>query len=684
MLTTFIERRGNASRKFAAGLCAVFLTTYIGVFNIEVKCALAQEKFGEPTPQIQANFGTSTATTINSTYSGLKGLLFGTSGQYNANGNYTNTSTNYYSNKFGSPTPQQYQNYINQNSGVSGFFKSLFSGTGTSTSTTTTSNTTYPLTNGYVTGATTFGSPVNSTIASTGTAATRSTANLYTTVNTNTAYSNQYKTLGKQVGGTLGSFIGGSMDLVSFSGNKVVSAGNVAINGLANAKGAINNGMAAATSGLVGTFGKVLGFGGRVIAGAAKAALTIPMLAIKAGVYLTAVATAGTVRILGAGLNALRNVTDSTTAGIGNLSTQTNNLYTNVNTAFGNSMQNVNYQVNSTATQNFNNQTFGYNLNNTITYANTLQQTTIANQGLVGVVQTSAANAMNDFSANTQIAKLSIIEVGRKLAYNTAVLLHGAASNSAVALSLSIKNIETAKTQLKSLKAMNDNGVINPAVYKQYLSQIKTQLDQAQASLKTTSQSINSAYLTTLSNINGTRNYLNQNNVQITNQMNQFGYYTSYTISANSTTYGYLSQLNQYNTNLTTLNNTYNNTYNTIQNSNNFGNSGSGISNTTSTASTLKSLIGLNESGSAERQVSADAASSDNTISKNQSIETSTGGENAESKAAYDKYMAAYNKYTTVLANDSDNSAEVDKALDEYKTAYENYQQVYQKSLSGK
>jgi len=658
-------------------MAAIFLSVSILAFNYDLSAALAQIQ-----GQNSNNFGTfGTYNYTNEVNSGTKGILNGltgnNSGGYNA---YIPNAAAYnqdpFNTKFGTQsTYQQYQ----QQAGFSGFLKGIFSGGSNSTA----AYNTYNTYNAYNTGNTysnynaynaynnmynantitaiqsnNFGNPQPGS-ANYNNYYNNNANNYYNTTGNNYYNAQMGQTAQKLGGGALARFFGGIVDGVTFVGGKVVYAGEKAITGLNNVNGRIAMGMAASTTGLVGAIGKALGFGARVVIGAAKVAVTIPVLAAKAGIYLTTVSCVGTVRLLGSGLNALKNITGNSTSGLNQLNYNVSSL-SNQTLAFGANPQNTNYYTyNSNLPANFNNQQFGNQLNNTLLYTNQLQQNMTTSQGVVNTIQLGAQKTMSNFKINTKIAGITLLELGAKLVYKTASLLSGSASSVSLALGQSIQNMEYTKANLRLIKEMNKQGIINPYLYQQYLTQSQQAINQSQNLFGTANQNINNSYLTTLSNINQTRNYINTNNLAITNQMNQYGN----SLYTQNLPY---NALNQYNNNFLALNNAY------TQVNGTFGNPQPSNMQTTSTVnSTISNLFNFNEGASAERKPDEGSAAS-----------VETRDQSPEVRKAYENYMAAYNKYIGLLAKDSEDgkAADVSSALEEYKKAYSEYEALSNKA----
>jgi len=662
----YLIRNSRFTKLSIVAQCALFLITYMYVFGLDVTAASAQQ-FNEARPNISTFSNTVNNTA--STYTGLTSFL-SNGGNYNTTYSNYNTRSNFVTPNFNSSTstikPAQY-------TGVLGFIRGLFTGTTTNSVTTTTSNygytgTTYGTTNyNYSTPyATTYANASTNKFNQTNT--TNSTVGTYPAL-TNT-YSNVGRVYGQNVGGVVGGFLGGTMDFVNFVGGKIVYGGNRLLNGLTNATGNIATGVAYSTTGLVGTMGNVLGIGGRIILGAAKVALTIPILALKAGIFLTAVATVGTVRLLGAGLDILKSIVGTSATGVHTLDTNLTNLYNQTGT-FGTITPSTTYQVGTTGAQNFNSQQFGQNVNNTYTYANTLQQNLTTNQGIANSIGLSAQKIKNDMAIDTKLAGLTIVELGKKLAYTTASLVSGSASQTSLVLGQSIQNIEYTKAQLKMIKAMNDSGTVNPYLCQQYIIQAKAKLKQANAILNTANQSISNSYLATLTNIQNTRNYLNQNNATITNQMNSYGTGNIYQQTIPYTT------LNTYNSNVNYLNGTYSNfnslTYATVpQQSTTFSNSAT-TSNTTGVAANT-GLTFFDQSQTAERQNAATDTAARVTSAAPAATDAAATTAGTDIRSLQEKYTAAYTKYVNLAAAGDDKAAEAGAALEEYKKAYLDFQ----------
>ncbi|HBC76123.1 MAG TPA: hypothetical protein DC017_14980 [Candidatus Wallbacteria bacterium] len=677
MITTYFTRRKRSAKISSAVLAAIFLSVTLVAFNFDLSDAIAQVQ-----GQNSNNFGTfGTYNYSNEVNNGTTGIWRSITGS--GNGSYNTAYSNAYTQdpfkvKFG--TTNMNVELSKNTSGVTGFIKSLFSGSSTAV------NSTY---NAYNNGYNAYGSnnaynAYNNlynanTITTTnvkpgqfGYPQTGSTA-YNTTYNTTTGNYNYYTTTPNNLsavtgltaqklgGGALAKFFGGIIDGVSFVGGKAVYAGEKAIFGLTNVSGRINMGMAASTTGLVGTIGKVLGFGARVVIGAAKVAITIPVLAVKAGVYLTTLACAGTVRVLGGGLNALKTIVGANNNNVNQLGYSITGLARETVQSLG--TQNVNYNVNgANLPVNYNNQQFGTQLNNSMLYANQVQQNMTTSQGLVNTIQTGAQKTMNNFKINTKLAGITLLELGTKLVYKTASLVSGSASNVSLALAQSIMNMENTKTNLRLLKQLNSQGVVNPYLYQQYLSQAQLGVTNSQNLFGTANQNINNSYLSTLSNINQTQNYINSNSLAITNQMNQYGN-SLYTQNLPYNT------LNQYNNGYTTLNNSYGTLNGT------FGYSQPANQQTTSTTSnTLSNLFNFNEGASAERK--PDTGSAAGVENREQSPEV---------KKAYENYLASYNKYIELISKDGQDGKAVDSsaALEEYKKAYSEYEAVANKAASG-
>lgn len=656
----YFIRNGKLTKVSIVVHCALFLFTYMYVFGLDVTTAAAQEKFGSAKPStISPNFGTPTYTS--NTYNGLSSYTT-SGGNYNTTYSNYNSNSNFVNPQFGNSGNLQPAQYT----GVVGFIRGLFTGNNNNYTTTSTANYGYTGVNygtnnyGY-----TYTTPYTNSYYSTTNALNGNTTNFGTALPTTSTYNSTYNTTGvvngvsstysnagrvygQSVGGAVGAFLGGTMDVVSFVGGKIVYGGTRVLNGLANATGNIGTGIGYASSGLVGTMGNVLGLGGRIILGAAKVALTIPILALKAGIYLTALATVGTVRLLGAGLNILKSIVGTSAAGVNTLGNNLNNLYTQAGVL----------GTTGTVTYNNNCQQFGQNVNNTYTYANTLQQNMVTNQGIANSVSLSAQKIKNDMSINANLAGLTLVEVGKKLAYATASLVCGSASQTSLVLGQTIQNIEYTKAQLKQIKAMNDSGMVNPLLCKQYIADAKLKLDQANALLKGANQSINNSYFNTLTNIQNSRAYITQNNAMITNQMNTYGTSNIYqqTIPYNT--------LNTYNSNVNYLNNTYSSynpvTYATVpQATTNFANS-SVTSNTTGTVSANTGMLFFDQTQSSERQ--------------NAPAETSAAPASTDLRTLQEKYTAAYKKYIELAAAGDDKASAANAALEEYRKAYLDFQ----------
>jgi len=567
-----LVRNKKITRISIIGVCAFFMASYVLLFNFETQ-AFAQ------------NFGTPGA--VNSSFTGLNSLTSNNS-NYNANGNYTSTSSAYFNQpQFGQQTSNVTQLQNQNGTGVMGFFRGLFSGVGTA-------NSSYANNNAFTTGS------YNNYNSS------NNYQNFAGYTNNNYAYNNTY-----------------------------------------------SNTIGTATNGLIGSVGNVLGFGARMVIGAAKVALTLPVLAVKATVYLAVKVIAGTVNLLGRGIGAVKSILTGSSAGVNTLNYQVGNLY-NQTTVLGTA--NTNYNTTNTAAG-FNNQQFGTNLNNTYNYANNLQQNLTYNQGLVNTINTGATQAMSNFSINTKLLGLNVIELTTKLAYGTAKLLSGAASQTSQALAQTIAGIEYTKANLRAIKQLNKQGVVNPYLYQQYLGQSQQTLNNSSALLYKANQTVDNSYFGTLSNINTNRGYLIQNGAATTNQMNLLG--TSGNIYSQQVAN---NAYNQYNNGYTALTNTYGGVYN----SNTFGtpqtsNQLTSTPTTSSLSSTLAN-IGFNQ-GSAERSVTSSA--------------TLGGNENAEVKKAQEKYTAAYDKYIKTLnSGDNAGSSDITSALEEYKSAYGEYQKL--------
>jgi hypothetical protein len=682
-----LSKKKRAAKLSITAMTAIFLSVSLLAFNYDLGAALAQIQ-----GQNSNNFGTfGTYNYTNEVNSGTKGIwnnLTGrNSGGYNS---YIPNAAAYnqdpFNTKFGTRTTyQQYQ----QQAGFTGFLKGIFSGGSNSTAAYNTYNTYNPAnTTGTYSNYNAYNAYNNMYNANTITAIqsnkfgnpqpgsanynnyyntnannyynTTTGNNYYNTTTGNNYYNTQMgQTAQKLGGGALARFFGGIVDGVTFVGGKVVYAGEKAITGLNNVNGKIAMGMAASTTGLVGAIGKALGFGARVVIGAAKVAITIPVLATKAGIYLTTVSCVGTVRLLGSGLNALKNITGNSTSGLNQLNYNVSNL-SNQTLAFGTNPQNTNYYTNnSNFPTNFNNQQFGNQLNNTLLYTNQLQQNMTTSQGVVNTIQLGAQKTMTNFKINTKIAGITLLELGTKLVYKTASLLSGSASSVSLALGQSIQNMEYTKANLRLIKEMNKQGIVNPYLYQQYLTQSQQSINQSRNLFGTANQNINNSYLSTLSNINQTRNYINTNNPAITNQMNQYGN-SLYTQNLPYNT------LNQYNNNFSNLNNTY------TQVNGTFGNPQPANMQTTSTVnSTISNLFNFNEGASAERKPNEGAAAS-----------VETRDQSPEVRKAYENYMAAYNKYIDLLAKDSEDgkAADVSSALEDYKKAYSEYETLSNKA----
>lgn len=664
MITMYFSKKKKTAKLSLAAMAAIFLSVSAFAFNCDLSDAIAQVQ-----GQNSNNFGTfGTYNYTNEVNSGASGIWRSITGSNS--GNYVNTNATAYNQdpfkiKFG--TTNANIQLSQTTGGVTGFFKGLFSGGTTSSSTGynayNTGYNTYSNVNAY----NAYNNLYNSnTITTTAVQPNRfgspqpGSAGYNSYYNTTTGNYNYYtttpaigQTAQKLGGGALARFFGGIVDAVTFVGNKVVYAGEKAIVGLNNTSGRINMGMAASTTGLVGAIGKVLGFGARVVIGAAKVAITIPVLATKAGIYLTTVACVGTVRLLGGGLNALKNIVGISSSGVNQVNYNVSNLY-NQTQVLG--TQNTNYYTTgSNFPSTFNNQQFGNNLNNTLLYANQVQQNMTTSQGLVNTIQLGAQKTMSTFKANAKIAGITLLELGAKLVYKTSELLSGSASSVSLALAQSIQNMEITKAQLRLIKALNKQGIVNPALYQQYLALAQSSLTQSQYALGNANQNINNSYLSTLSNINQTTNYINSNGSMITNQMNQYGN----SLYTQNLPY---NAFNQYNSNLTTLNNSYSTVNGT------FGNAQpANLQNTSTTSSTLSNLFNLNEGASAERKPNQGAAAA---------IETRD--QSPEVRKAYDNYMASYNKYIDLLAKDGEsaNANDISAALEEYKNAYSEYEAV--------
>lgn len=666
-----LSKKKRSAKLSITAMAAIFISVSIFSFNYDLDAAMAQVQ-----SQNSNNFGTfGTYNYTNEVNSGTKGIWNSLTGSNSSGYNsYIPNAAAYnqdpFNTKFGTQsTYQQYQ----QQAGFTGFLKGIFSGGSNSTAAYNTYNTanttgTYSNYNAYnaynnIYNANTitaiqsnnFGNPQPGSANY-----NTSTNNYYNTTTGNNYYNTQMgQTAQKLGGGALARFFGGIVDGVTFVGGKVVYAGEKAITGLNNVNGRIAMGMAASTTGLVGAIGKVLGFGARVVIGAAKVAITIPVLATKAGIYLTTVSCVGTVRLLGSGLNALKNITGNSTSGLNQLNYNVSNL-SNQTLAFGTNPQNTNYYTNnSNLPANYNNQQFGNQLNNTLLYTNQLQQNMTTSQGVVNTIQQGAQKTMTNFKINTKIAGITLLELGTKLVYKTASLLSGSASSVSLALGQSIQNMEYTKANLRLIKEMNKQGIINPYLYQQYLTQSQQAINQSQNLFGTANQNINNSYLNTLSNINQTRNYITTNNTSLTNQMNQYGN-SLYTQNLSYDT------LNQYNNNFSNLNNTY------TQVNGTFGNAQPSNLQTTSTVtSTLSNLFNFNEGATAERKPNEGSAAS-----------VETRDQSPEVRKAYENYMAAYNKYIDLLAKDSEDgqAADVSSALEEYKKAYTEYETLSNKA----
>jgi len=671
MITMHLSKKKRSAKLSITAMAAIFISVSIFSFNYDLDAAMAQVQ-----SQNSNNFGTfGTYNYTNEVNSGTKGIWNSLTGSNSSGYNsYIPNAAAYnqdpFNTKFGTQsTYQQYQ----QQAGFTGFLKGIFSGGSNSTAAYNTYNTanttgTYSNYNAYnaynnIYNANTitaiqsnnFGNPQPGSANY-----NTSTNNYYNTTTGNNYYNTQMgQTAQKLGGGALARFFGGIVDGVTFVGGKVVYAGEKAITGLNNVNGRIAMGMAASTTGLVGAIGKVLGFGARVVIGAAKVAITIPVLATKAGIYLTTVSCVGTVRLLGSGLNALKNITGNSTSGLNQLNYNVSNL-SNQTLAFGTNPQNTNYYTNnSNLPANYNNQQFGNQLNNTLLYTNQLQQNMTTSQGVVNTIQQGAQKTMTNFKINTKIAGITLLELGTKLVYKTASLLSGSASSVSLALGQSIQNMEYTKANLRLIKEMNKQGIINPYLYQQYLTQSQQAINQSQNLFGTANQNINNSYLNTLSNINQTRNYITTNNTSLTNQMNQYGN-SLYTQNLSYDT------LNQYNNNFSNLNNTY------TQVNGTFGNAQPSNLQTTSTVtSTLSNLFNFNEGATAERKPNEGSAAS-----------VETRDQSPEVRKAYENYMAAYNKYIDLLAKDSEDgqAADVSSALEEYKKAYTEYETLSNKA----
>ncbi len=665
MITTYflLTKKKKMAKLSITLTAAIFFIVSLLSFNCFPPAAAAQIQ-----GQNSNNFGTfGTYNYTNEVNGGTKGIwnaLTGSNSSVSTSANTSAYNQNYYNTPFGTQNAYQVQQ---QQSGFTGFLKGIFSGVSNSTSAYSTYNSNYnnnystynaynAYNNIYNANAITavqsnnFGNPQNS-----GT-------NYYYNSDGTSYYNTQIgQTAQKLGGGALARFFGGIVDCVSFVGNKVVYAGEKAITGLNNTSSNISMGMAASTTGLMGAIGKALGFGARVVIGAAKVAITIPVLAAKAGIYLTTAACVGTVRLLGGGLDALKTITGNSTNSLNQLNYNVNNLY-NQTQVFGSNPSNANYYVNnSNISTNFNNQQFGNQLNNTLLYTNQLQQNMTTSQGIVNSIQLGAQKTMTNFKINARIAGITLLELGTKLVYKTASLLSGSASSVSLALGQSIQNMENTKTNLRLIKAMNEQGVINPYLYQQYLSQSQQAVNQSQNLFYTANQSINNSYLNTLSNINQTGNYINANNQLITNQMNQYGN-SLYTQNIPYST------LNQYNTSFSNLNNTYSQINGT------FGNSQPANMQTTSTvSSTLSNIFNLNEGAAAERKPDTGAAAS-----------VETRDQSPEIRKAYDAYINAYNKYVELLSKDGEDNkaADVNTALEDYKKAYSDYEAAVSKETA--
>lgn len=672
-----LSKRKRGAKLSITAMAAIFLSVSIFAFNCDLSFAIAQVQ-----GQNSNNFGTfGTYNYTNEVNSGTKGIwnsLTGSnSGGYNS---YIPNAAAYnqdpFNTKFGTQsTYQQYQ----QQAGFTGFLKGIFSGGSNSTAAYNTYNTanttgTYSNYNAYNAYNNMYNANTITAIQSNNFGnpqpGSANYNNYYNTTTGNNYYNTQMgQTAQKLGGGALARFFGGIVDGVTFVGGKVVYAGEKAITGLNNVNGRIAMGMAASTTGLVGAIGKVLGFGARVVIGAAKVAVTIPVLATKAGIYLTTVSCVGTVRLLGSGLNALKNITGNSTNGLNQLNYNVSNL-SNQTLAFGTNPQNTNYYTNnSNLPANYNNQQFGNQLNNTLLYTNQLQQNMTTNQGVVNTIQQGAQKTMTNFKINTKIAGITLLELGTKLVYKTASLLSGSASSVSLALGQSIQNMEYTKANLRLIKEMNKQGIINPYLYQQYLTQSQQAINQSQNLFGTANQNINNSYLNTLSNINQTRNYITTNSTDLTNQMNQYGN-SLYTQNLPYNT------LNQYNTNFSNLNNTY------TQVNGTFGNPQPSNSQTTSTVtSTLSNLFNLNEGASAERKPN-EGATAERKPNEGAAASVETRDQSPEVRKAYENYMAAYNKYIDLLAKDSEDgkAADASSALEEYKKAYTEYETLSNKA----
>lgn len=675
MITTFFTAKKTTAKISSVLTAAIFLSVTLAVFNYDLGGAIAQVQ-----GQNSTNFGTfgtyNYSDQVNQGTTGIWRSITGSgSGAYNTN--YSNTSyQDPFKMKFG--TTNVNVELGKNTSGVTGFVKSLFTGSSSLV------NSNYNTYNAYNTGYNTYSTynayNAYNNIYNSNAITTRSvqpgqfgypqpgSANYNSYFNSTTGNYNYYTTPGtagvigqtayKLGGGALGKFFGGIIDTVSFVGGKLVYGGEKVINGLNNVSGRINMGMAASTTGLVGAVGKVLGFGARVVIGAAKVAITIPVLAVKAGVYLTTLACAGTVRVLGGGLNALKNIVGSNSANLNQLNFSVTGLARDTVRALG--TQNTNYYVTgSNLPATFNNQQFGTQLNNTMLYANQVQQNMITSQGVVNTIQTGAQKTMSNFKINTRLAGITLLELGTKLVYKTASLVSGSASTVSMALAQSIQNMEMTKANLRLLKQLNSQGVVNPYMYQQYLSQAQQGVYNSQNLFGTANQSIDSSYLSTLSNINQTRNYINSNGQLITNQMNQYGN----SLYTQNMPY---NAFNQYNNGFNTLNNSYSQLNGT------FGYAQPANQQTTSTTSTtLSNLFNLNEGAAAERKPDTGSAAS-----------VENREQSPEAKKAYENYLAAYNKYVDLLSKDGEDgsAADASAALEEYKKAYAEYEAVINKA----
>jgi len=457
--------------------------------------------------------------------------------------------------------------------------------------------------------------------------------------------------------GIVGKFAGGIVEGVSVVGSKLVSAGDIVLTKLNATDSRITTAMNASTTGLVGTMGKVVGFGSRIVLGAAKVALKIPTLAVKAGIYLTAVSSVGTVKLLGSSLGSLQTVSSNTSGNLTTLNTKLTHLYDYTKNLTNNGAPTTNGASTTNLYQ------YMENVDDTIRYTGTLQQNLTTSQGVVNNIYTGAKSTMNSFSITTKLAGLSLVEIGAKLAYSTASLVAGSAGETSLALAKTIQNLENTKTNLKLLKEMNKTGVINPYVYQQYILLSQQQTTQSQTFLDKVNKSITDSFLKTLTNINLSRNYINQNSSTITNQMNQYS--NGANLYQKQISY---SALSQYNNGLSNLNNSYSTT-GRLQTDFNQATAERTIEASQSSAASL------NEGALAERKPNTGIAESNN-----------TAAQTPEAKKANEKYLAAYNKYISILNKDSESgdsqSLDASAALEEYKTAYTEYEAIVNKTSS--